>query len=266
MFLDAARRGAAEIIIGLGGSATNDGGFGMARALGFRFFSGPKELTGGVSELAKLTRIEAPVAAGVSPANSTTQPTRLPPQLKIIAAVDVKNPLLGENGATRVFGPQKGATKDDIDILERSLTRLADVVAKEFGIDYRNEPGAGAAGGLGFGLMSFCSAKIRPGFDVVAQAIALEAKIKDADVVITGEGSLDRQTLEGKTPAGVARLARKLDKPVVAIVGRATNDPEVREVFDAVYENARPGMSQEENMKRAAELLRGNACELAKNL
>jgi glycerate 2-kinase len=266
MILDAARRGAAEIIIGLGGSATNDGGFGMARALGFRFFSGPKELTGGVSELAKLTRIEAPVAAGVSPANSTTQPTRLPPQLKIIAAVDVKNPLLGENGATRVFGPQKGATKDDIDILERSLTRLADVVAKEFGIDYRNEPGAGAAGGLGFGLMSFCSAKIRPGFDVVAQAIALEAKIKDADVVITGEGSLDRQTLEGKTPAGVARLARKLDKPVVAIVGRATNDPEVREVFDAVYENARPGMSQEENMKRAAELLRENACELAKNL
>jgi glycerate 2-kinase len=266
MILDAARRGAAEIIIGLGGSATNDGGFGMARALGFRFFSGPKELTGGVSELAKLTRIEAPVAAGVSPANSTTQPTRLPPQLKIIAAVDVKNPLLGENGATRVFGPQKGATKDDIDILERSLTRLADVVAKEFGIDYRNEPGAGAAGGLGFGLMSFCSAKIRPGFDVVAQAIALEAKIEDADVVITGEGSLDRQTLEGKTPAGVARLARKLDKPVVAIVGRATNDPEVREVFDAVYENARPGMSQEENMKRAAELLRENACELAKNL
>ena len=112
-----------------------------------------------MSELAKLTRIEAPVAAGVSPANSTTQPTRLPPELKIIAAVDVKNPLLEENGATRVFGPQKGATKDDIDILERSLTRLADVVAKEFGIDYRNEPGAGAAGGLGFGLMSFCSAK-----------------------------------------------------------------------------------------------------------
>jgi glycerate 2-kinase len=266
MILAAVSRGAREIIIGLGGSATNDGGFGMARALGFRFFSGAKELTDGVSELAKLTRIEIPVAAGVSPANARTQPTRLPPQLKIMAAVDVKNPLLGENGATRVFGPQKGAAKDDIDILERALTTLADVVAKEFGVDYRNEPGVGAAGGLGFGLMSFCGAKIRPGFDVVAEAVGLEAKIEDADIVITGEGSLDRQTLEGKTPAGVARLARKLDKPVVAIVGRATNDPEVREVFDAVYENTRPGMSQEENMKRAADLLRENARDLAKEL
>ena len=150
--------------------------------------------------------------------------------------------------------------------MERALTRLADVVAKEFGFDYRNEPGAGAAGGLGFGLMSFCGAKIRPGFDVVAEAVGLEAKIKDADVVITGEGSLDRQTLEGKTPAGVARLARKLGKPVFAIVGRATQDREVRELFDGVYENARPGMSQDENMKRAAELLRENARELAGNL
>jgi glycerate kinase len=266
MILDAAKRGAAEIIIGLGGSATNDGGFGMARALGFRFFSGAKELSGGVSELRDLTRIEAPVAAGVSPANSRTQPIRLPPQLNITAAVDVKNPLLGENGATRVFGPQKGATKANIDILERSLTRLADVVDKEFGFDYRNEPGAGAAGGLGFGLMSFCGAKNRPGFDVVAEAVGLEAKIKDTDIVITGEGSLDRQTLEGKTPAGVARLARKLGKPVFAVVGRATKDQEVRELFDAVYENERPGMSQEENMKRAAELLRENARDLAQTL
>jgi glycerate kinase len=266
MILDTVSRGASEIIIGLGGSATNDGGSGMARALGFRFFADMKELTGPVSELAKLTRIETPIAAGVSPANSRTQPTRLPPQLKIIAAVDVKNPLLGTNGATRVFGPQKGATKDELEVLERSLTRLADVVAKEFGVDYRNDPGAGAAGGLGFGLMSFCAAKIRPGFDVVAEAVGLEAKIEDADIVISGEGSLDRQTLEGKTPAGVARLARKLRKRVFAMVGRATNDPEVREVFDAVYENTRPGMSQEENMKRAAELLRENARELARRL
>jgi glycerate 2-kinase len=266
MILDAASRGASEIIIGLGGSATNDGGFGMARALGFRFFSDMKELTGPMSELAKLTRIETPVAAVVSPANARTQPTRLPPQLKIIAAVDVKNPLLGQNGATCVFGPQKGATKDELEVLERSLTRLADVVAKEFGVDYRNDPGAGAAGGLGFGLMSFCGAKIRPGFDVVAEAVGLGAKIEDADIVISGEGSLDRQTLEGKTPAGVARLARKLRKRVFAMVGRATNDPEVREVFDAVYENTRPGISQEENMKCAAELLRENARELARRL
>ncbi len=267
MILDAVSRGASEIIIGLGGSATNDGGFGMARALGFRFFADDRELNGDVSDLRFLTRL-APSPQSSPPRRGGREAPgedirRIP---KITAAVDVKNPLLGENGATRVFGPQKGATENDIDTLEWALTRLADVVAKEFAVDYRNEPGAGAAGGLGFGLMSFCGAKIRPGFDVVAEAVGLEARIEDADIVITGEGSLDRQTLEGKTPAGVARLARKLGKPVFAIVGRAINDPEVRELFDAVYTNARPGMSQEENMKRAAELLRENARDLAKIL
>jgi glycerate 2-kinase len=253
IILDAANRGAREIIIGLGGSATNDGGFGMARALGFRFFEKEQEqeLRGAVTELAGLERIEKPKDLVLR---------------KITAAVDVRNPLLGRNGATRVFGPQKGVKKDELNILERALTRLADVVAEEFGFDYRNEPGAGAAGGLGFGLMSFCDAKTRLGFDVVTEAVGLEAKIKDADVVITGEGSLDRQTLEGKTPAGVARLALKLGKRVFAIVGRATQDQEAREIFDAVYENTRPGMNQEENMKCAAQLLRENARELAKSL
>jgi glycerate kinase len=263
MILDATKRGANEIIVGLGGSATNDGGFGMARALGYRFFSDAKELTGAVSNLQSLTKIEPPVVAGVPPANSTMQPARLPLQLNIIAAVDVKNPLLGENGATRVFGPQKGASKSDLDNLERALTRLADIVATQLGFEYRNEPGAGAAGGLGFGLLSFCGATIRPGFEVVAEAVGLEPKMKDADLVITGEGSLDRQTLEGKTPAGVARLARKLRKPVFAIVGRACEDRELREIFDGIYQNTRPGMSEKENMKRAAELLRENARELA---
>ncbi len=273
MLLNAISRGANEIVIGLGGSATDDGGFGMARALGFQFLSGAKELTGNVSELAKLTEIVLPeqvVGALVPSAQLRSRRLTQPPLQralpKVIAAVDVKNPLLGENGATRVFGPQKGASKDQIDTLERALTELADVVAKEFGFDYRNEPGAGAAGGLGFGLMSFCGAKIRPGFDVVAESAELEAKMRDVDLVITGEGTLDRQTLEGKTPAGVARLARRLGKPVFAIVGRAAKDREVRDVFDGVYENARPGMSQEENMKRAAELLRENAHELANGL
>jgi glycerate kinase len=248
MISNASRQGANEIIIGLGGSATNDGGFGMARSLGFRFDYEHEHEKVRVTDLLGLKRIVKP------------KDLALP---NITAAVDVKNPLLGKNGATRVFGPQKGASKDEIDILERALTRLADVVAGEFGFDYRDTPGAGAAGGLGFGLMSFCGAKIRPGFDVVAEAVGLEAKIKAADIVITGEGSLDRQTLEGKTPAGAARLARKFGKRVFAIVGRAANDPEVREIFDAVYENARPRMSQEENMKRAAELLRENARKLA---
>jgi glycerate kinase len=266
MMLDAASRGSNQLIIGLGGSATNDGGWGMARALGFRFFADTKELAGAVSELTELARIEAPVAAGVSPASSQMQPTRLPPQLKIIAAVDVQNPLLGKNGATRVFGPQKGVSKDDIGVLERALARLADVVAKEFGIDYRDKPGVGAAGGLGFGLMSFCGATIQPGFDVVAEAVGLEPKMKEADVVVTGEGSLDRQTLEGKTPAGVARLARKLGKKVFAIAGRFDGDRQVHELFDEVYELARSGMSKKEQMKRAGELLREKAQELARDL
>jgi glycerate 2-kinase len=251
MILDATKRGAKEIIIGLGGSATNDGGFGMARSMGFRFFTQNQDLRGAASELVRLERIESP------------KHLVLP---EITAAVDVKNPLLGKNGATRVFGPQKGASQNDLHTLERALTRLADIVTKEFGFDYRDIPGAGAAGGLGFGLMSFCGAKVRPGFDVVAEAVGLEAKIKDADVVITGEGSLDRQTLEGKTPAGVARLAQKLGKRIFALVGRATEDCEVREMFDGVCENAQRGMSQEENMRRAAEFLRENARELVKTL
>ena len=277
MLLETTRHGAREIIIGLGGSATNDGGFGMARALGFRFFEEheqEKELKGKVSELVKLERIVSPrkvVGAFVSNAQlkARRSPGRAPLQLvlpEILAAADVKNPLLGENGATRVFGPQKGATEDKIDILERALTRLADVVAKGLGVNYRDEPGAGAAGGLGFGLMSFCGAKIRPGFDVVAEAVELKEKMKDIDLVITGEGSLDRQTLEGKTPAGVARLARKLGKRVFAIVGRATEDREARELFDGVYELAQAGMSEQENMARAAELLREKARELAEDL
>ena len=251
MILNASKHRAKEIIIGLGGSATNDGGFGMARALGFEFdFEHEHE-----HEQARVTDLVELEEIG-KPKNLV-----LP---RIIAAVDVKNPLLGENGATRVFGSQKGVmSKGDLDNLERALTSLADVVATEFGFDYRDRAGAGAAGGLGFGLLSFCGAEIRPGFEVVAEAVGLESKMKDADLVITGEGSLDRQTLEGKTPSGVARLARKLGKPVFAIVGRATQDPELSDLFDGIYQNARPGMSQQENMKRAVELLRENARELA---
>src|SRR4029077_713104 len=135
-----------------------------------------------------------------------------------------------------------------LNILEQALTRLADVVAKEFDFDYRDKPGAGAAGGLGFGLMSFCRATIRRGFDVVAEAVGLESKMKEVDVVSAGEGSLDRQTLEGKTPAGVARLARKLRKKVFAVVGRDNGDRQLRELFDEVYELARPGMTEKEQM------------------
>jgi len=289
MLLDAAKRDAREIIVGLGGSVTNDGGFGMARALGFRFFrmqncragasgsligkrerlpyksrENDVELTDGPTDLMGLSRIEIPVAAGVSPATSTLKSqarfaSGRPPQIKIVAACDVKNPLLGENGATRTFGPQKGATPEQLEMLERALTRLADTVTRQLGHDFRNYPGAGAAGGLGFGLMSFCGAELRPGFDVVADAVELEEKIKRADVVITGEGKLDSQTLEGKAPAGVARLARKFGKRVFAVVGRAEADQQVREVFEGVYELGG-------SIPQARELLRERARELGSTL
>jgi glycerate 2-kinase len=274
MILDAKNRDAHEIFIGLGGSATNDGGWGMARALGYRFYSDARELKKDVSELRNLTRIIFPekVVGALAAASAQPKDRRLtqPPLQRtlptIIAAVDVRNPLLGDNGATQVFGPQKRASNDELKVLEQALTRLANVVAEDFGFDYRDQPGAGAAGGLGFGLMSFCGATVQPGFDVVAEAVGLESKMKEVDVVITGEGSLDRQTLEGKTPAGVARLARKLGKKVFAIVGRNKGDRQVDELFDEVYELARPDMSETEQMKHAGELLREKARELAQEL
>lgn len=266
MIVDALTRGAREMIIGLGGSATNDGGFGMARAIGFQFFAGGKELAGAVSELTTLTEVILPqeiVGAFVSGAQSRKRRLTQPPLQralpKIVAAVDVQNPLLGANGATRVYGPQKGAHEEQLDVLEKALARLAEVVAQDLGVDFRDKPGAGAAGGLGFGLMSFCGAKVRPGFDVVAEAVDLEAKMRDVDVVITGEGKLDRQTLSGKTPAGVARLARKLGKRVFAIVGCASEDRQAREMFEAVYELGG-------KISEAAKLLRANAAKLARDL
>jgi glycerate kinase len=260
MLLDGAKRGAREIIVGVGGSVTNDGGFGMARALGFRFFTAEREIeNGGPAELIGLARIEAPVTAGLSPATPLkSQPASAlggPLPIRIAAASDVRNPLLGENGATRTFGPQKGASPDEREILERALTRLADTVTRELGCDFRNDPGAGAAGGLGFGLKSFCNAELRPGFNVVAAAVQLEEKIRSADVVITGEGKLDRQTMEGKAPAGVALLARKFGKRTFAIVGRAVPDQRVRDIFDGVYELGG-------SIPQARELLRERAREL----
>ena len=251
LLLDGMKRGARGFIIGLGGSATNDGGLGMARALGYRFLRDDGGVIESVADLIALERIEKPKAV------------KLP---GTVAAVDVRNPLLGKRGATRVFASQKGATPEQIELFERGLTKLADTVARDLGCDFRDEPGAGAAGGLGFGLMSFCGAKIRSGFDVVAESIGLEWKMRETDVVITGEGSLDRQTLEGKTPAGVAGLARKLGKRVFAIVGRASEGRAVTELFDGVQILTSPGMSEQESIARASELLKQEARKLAETL
>lgn len=247
MIKHAVARGANQILIGLGGSATNDGGFGMAHALGFRFLANEHEVeTPG--ELVNLARIK--------PAPQRFQAT-------ILAAVDVRNPLLGSRGATRTFGPQKGGTPEQLEILQHGLTRLADVVASDLGSDFRDTPGAGAAGGLGFGLLSFCGAKVKSGFDVVADYIGLREAIAKADVVITGEGRLDEQSLEGKAPAGVARLAREAGKRVFAIAGAASDALAVRALFDGVVVLARAPITAAESIARAPELLQERARELA---
>ncbi|HSP45889.1 MAG TPA: glycerate kinase [Chthoniobacterales bacterium] len=183
---------------------------------------------------------------------------------KVVAAVDVRNPLLGPRGATRTFGRQKGGTPEQLEILETGLQRLADVARRDLGTDFRDTPGAGAAGGLGFGLMTFCRARVESGFDIVGKFVGLKSAIEEADVVITGEGGLDDQTLEGKAPAGVARMARQLGKPVFAIVGSCSETAASRALFDAVLVLACGDISTDHAVARAATLLEERARELAR--
>jgi glycerate kinase len=263
MMNDAAKRGAKEILLGLGGSATNDGGLGMARALGFQFIGTEGELAH-PGDLATLTRIVSSNAVG----NSTALSRRVREAAngvfpKVTAAADVRNPLLGPRGATRTFGLQKGGTAEQLEILESGLARLADVASRDLGTDFRDTPGAGAAGGLGFGLMIFCGVPVKSGFEIVAEFVGLRSAIEEAEVVITGEGRLDEQTLEGKGPAGVAGLARQLGKPVFAIVGSGSESPAVRALFDGVLVLARGDITPEQSVARAAMLLEERARELA---
>ena len=252
MLLDAAKRGAQKIVVGLGGSATTDGGFGMARALGFRFLDrNGRALTGDVLDLFGLSDISAP------------EKLQLP---HITAAADVGAPLLGPTGATHTFASQKGARSDQLAQFEAAVARLADVVAKDLGCDFRAERGAGAAGGLGFGLMSFCGAEMSSGFELVAEIIGLRGAIEAADVIVTGEGRLDAQTLEGKAPAGVARMSRSAGKRVFAIVGSTNDDARATALFDRVWVLARSPITSAEAIQRAGELLRIRARELALTL
>lgn len=205
---DAIAQGAEKILLGVGGSATNDGGAGMASALGWQF------------------RNESEEALAVTPAdlaNLATLDSQAVVSLPVIeVACDVENPLLGERGATEIFGPQKGAGPAEREYLETYLTHLMTVSGGE---DLAEIPGAGAAGGLAWGLMKFANATLRSGFDIVADAVSLEARIAKADLIVTGEGSLDAQSLEGKGPIGVARLAKAQGKPVLAVAGHVS--PEV---------------------------------------
>jgi glycerate kinase len=219
LMLAGIRKGARRLIVAIGGSATNDGGAGMASALGYRFLDAEgKEIVPLPANLDSLSRI-------VAPENMT-----LP---QVVAACDVTNPLLGANGATAVYGPQKGVRLERIPGFEAALHRLARIVRRDLGMDMADAPGAGAAGGLGYGLMTFCRATMRPGFDIVAEITRLESAVRDADLVITGEGCIDAQTLSGKGPAGVADMARRLGKSVIAVGGIV--DETARDRIDAKF-------------------------------
>lgn len=205
---DALDHNVKEIIIGLGGSSTNDGGSGMAQALGAKLLDqNNHQIPFGGGNLDKLDKID------ISNLDSRLQ------DVKIILASDVTNPLIGKDGASRVFGPQKGATPEMVEKLENNLQHYAEIVKRDLNKDVASLSGAGAAGGLGAGLMAFTTCEMRRGVDLAIEVTKLEEKIRDADYVFTGEGGTDFQTKFGKTPYGVAKLGKKYHKPVISLAG-----------------------------------------------
>lgn len=216
MIKSALDHGVEKIIIGIGGSVTNDGGAGMAQALGVRLLDeAGRDLSVGGGALAKLAKVDI---------------TNVDPRLKnteITIASDVTNPLTGPTGASVVFGPQKGATPAMVNELDSNLVHYAEVIKKDLTIDVKNQPGAGAAGGLGAGLLVFTGASLRSGVDLVTELTHLEDKISQADYVFTGEGGMDFQTKFGKAPYGVAKAAKKYHKPVFACAGYIGEQVEV---------------------------------------
>ncbi|NVN93289.1 MAG: glycerate kinase, partial [Desulfuromonadales bacterium] len=207
--------GVSRIIVGIGGSATNDGGAGMLQALGMGLFDGAGGDIGfGGGALACLDRVDA---ADLDPRLGN---------VVIEVACDVKNPLLGETGASAVFGPQKGATLEMVSQLDANLAHYAALISRDLGKEVATTPGAGAAGGMGAALLAL-GGRLRPGIEIVLDAVGFEAIACDADLIITGEGRLDSQTVSGKTPHGVALIAERLGKPVIAIAGCLSSDVEV---------------------------------------
>ncbi|WP_127127099.1 glycerate kinase [Georgenia sp. SYP-B2076] len=216
LLLDALDRGATRLVVGLGGSVTNDGGAGMMQALGVRLRDGDgADLPGGGGALARLASLDL---SGLD---------RRVAGLTVEIASDVTNPLLGPEGASAVFGPQKGATPRVVDELDAALHTWARAIADATGRAVADEPGAGAAGGLGAAFLAFFPATMSSGVDVVVRAAHLEEKLDGADLVLTGEGAVDSQTLRGKTPFGVARAARRHDVPVIAFAGYVGDGAEV---------------------------------------
>ncbi len=219
LIIDALNHGVKHIILGLGGSATNDGGIGMAAALGARFLDqNGKELSPRADLLGKLASIDI-----------TSLDKRLN-NVKIEAACDVDNPLTGKKGASVVFGPQKGATKEMVQILDENLANYGRVLEKCLGKPVKDIPGAGAAGGLGAAVVAFLDGKLKKGIDIVLDFAKFDHHLLNADLVITGEGKIDSQTVYGKAPAGVAERAKKHGIPVIAVAGSLGSDYEA--VFD----------------------------------
>ena len=242
----ALERGCGKLIVGIGGSATVDGGAGMAQALGARFLDrNGREIPRSGGGLEHLERIDVS-ELDYRIAETTT-----------VVACDVDNPLVGPRGGPEVYGPQKGATPEMVRKLDKYLDRYADIIKRDLGVDVKETPGAGAAGGLGAGLMAFLNAQLKSGIDIVIEASGLEQHLKDADLVITGEGMIDGQTIYGKTPIGIARLAKKFGLPVVAIGGGISDDAYVvyENDIDALMSIVSYPMSLEMAMERAYELL-----------
>ncbi len=258
LIVDAMKRGARRIIVGIGGSATNDGGAGMAQALGVVFSDDHGLAISGHVAGGMLSRIAQINVSGVHKRLAQTE---------IIVACDVDNPLCGPKGAAHVFGPQKGATPAMVKTLDANLRYFGDLIKKQMGVDVRNLKGAGAAGGLGGGLVAFCNAELQSGVDIVIGATGLRGKLRQADLVITGEGRVDFQTAFGKTPAGVARAAQQFGVPVVAIGGGLGDD--ARGVFahgiDALASAIARDMPLEEALAHARTYI-ANAAERAMRL
>ena len=206
--------GCRRLLIGLGGSATNDGGAGVAMALGASLkTSDGKSIETGGQGLADLAEIDI---TEIDPRMNETE---------VVVACDVDNPLTGPHGAAHVYGPQKGATPEIVQILDQNLEHYASVIERYLGKVVTEIPGAGAAGGLGAGLIAFTEAELKPGIDIVTETVELVQRIKEVDLVITGEGRLDAQTIYGKTPVGVAKIARQFGVPVIAIAGGIEGNP-----------------------------------------
>ncbi len=250
LLADAARSGANQLRLALGGSATVDGGVGAAMALGWRFLDANGRSVGlGGAELERIASIEPPASQSVTGGPGT----RMLPPLEVLC--DVDNPLLGPRGAARIFGPQKGADPSTVERLERGLARLSDLVERDLGLDVRELPGGGAAGGLGAGAVAFLGGKLVPGVVAVMATIGLEEALEGADWVVTGEGRYDEQSLHGKVVSGVVRLAARKRVPVAVIAGTSDLSPEQAEGVSAVEVAAPAGLPATEAMARAGELV-----------